>query len=156
METIFRDTVAAYIVSADHKVLFGRKDPAKPSVYADCWHVPGGGIDTGETREQALAREVQEETGIDIATAQIVLIDDTGQGESVKQRPGQPDVLVKMTFAVFKVALPVVAGDIELKQGDDLIDLAWFAVDEVRGLQLTPPARAYVDLHGTDWLITQQ
>jgi len=156
METIFRDTVAAYIVSADHKVLFGRKDPAKPSVYADCWHVPGGGIDPDETREQALAREVREETGIDIASAQMVLIDDTGRGESVKQRLDQPDVLVKMTFAVFKVALPAVSGDIELKQSDDLIDLTWFTVAEVQSLQLTPPARAYIDSHGTDWLITQQ
>lgn len=155
METIFRDTVAAYIVSADNRVLFGRKDPTKGGVYVDCWHVPGGGIDAGETREQALAREVHEETGIDISEANIVLVDDTGRGESIKQRPGQPDVLVKMSFAVYKVVLPITSGDVQLAQGDDLINLTWLGVDELRDLHLTPPAQAYFERHGTDWLIQQ-
>jgi 8-oxo-dGTP pyrophosphatase MutT (NUDIX family) len=143
-------------VSSDGKVLFGRKDPNRGGVYLDCWHVPGGGIDAGETREQALVREVLEETGLDIENAWIVLIDDTGRGESTKQRPGQPDVLVKMTFAVYKVVLPVASSTVRLLPSDDLINLKWFKADEIQGLRLTPPARAYVDTHGIDWLIKQQ
>jgi 8-oxo-dGTP pyrophosphatase MutT (NUDIX family) len=156
VETVYRDTVAAYIVSADGKVLFGRKDPARGGVYADCWHVPGGGIDDGESREQALVREIYEEVGIDIANAPMLLVPDTGRGESMKQRPGQADVLVKMTFAVYRVMLPTFASQTRLASNDDLVDLTWFSLNELQDLQLTPPARAYIDTHGTDWLTIQQ
>jgi 8-oxo-dGTP pyrophosphatase MutT (NUDIX family) len=156
MQIVHRDTVAAYIVSSDNKVLFGRKDPSKGGVYVGCWHVPGGGIDAGETSEQALVREVHEETGIDITNAYITLVDDSGRGESVKHRPGHPDVLVKMTFAVYRVAVPMQSSEIQLVADDDLIEMAWFSLEELQKLQLTPPARAYFAEHGADWLIKQQ
>jgi 8-oxo-dGTP diphosphatase len=156
METITRDIVAAYVVSADQKILFGQKDPNQGGVYLDCWHVPGGGIDAGETRTQALAREVLEETGIDITGVVVNLVDDTNTAKAVKSRPNQPDVLVKMTFAIYTVALPIPAEQVELSSGDDLINLTWFTLDELQTLQLTPPARDYFDAHGVDWLITQQ
>jgi hypothetical protein len=82
----------------------------------------------------------------------ITLIDDTGRGESLKQRPGEPDVLVKMTFAVYRMHLPMASGDVALLAGDDLIDLTWFSVADLQDLQLTPPARAYIAEHGLAWL----
>ena len=39
----------------------------------------GGGIDPGESHEQALLREVAEETGVQIAGPQLVVIEEAGQ-----------------------------------------------------------------------------
>lgn len=38
----------------------------------------GGGIDVGETAEQALFREVSEESGLEIANPKLVIIEDAG------------------------------------------------------------------------------
>lgn len=152
MKTIHRDTVAAYIMSADGKILFGRKDPAKGGVYIDCWHIPGGGIDEGETPGRAIIREVKEETGINITDSSLLLVDDKGVGESVKKRPDQEDVLVKMTFVIFKVTLPQPASEVKLQPTDDLIDLQWFDADKLDSIKMTPPAYALFDRIGTAWL----
>lgn len=84
MKTIHRDIASALIFSKDSKLLMGMKDPKSGGVYADCWHIPGGGVDEGETQEQALRREMLEEVGIDIANSKVMLVDDQGSGETEK------------------------------------------------------------------------
>ena len=72
MRTIQRDIVGGFIFSADGKLLLGKN--RKGGVYEGLFVVPGGGVDTGETKPQALRREMLEETGIDIATATVTSI----------------------------------------------------------------------------------
>lgn len=52
MRKINRIIVAALIFSKDGKLLMGTKDPRRGGVYSDCWHLPGGGVEEGETLEQ--------------------------------------------------------------------------------------------------------
>jgi mutator protein MutT len=60
-----KDGVKILILSPDKVLLFHRDNiPTIP--YPDCWHLIGGGIDEGETPEQALVREVKEEACYDL------------------------------------------------------------------------------------------
>jgi 8-oxo-dGTP diphosphatase len=53
---------AAAIIDADNRILIQCRPTGKP--YAGYWEFPGGKLDIGETPEQALVRELQEELGI--------------------------------------------------------------------------------------------
>ena len=135
MRTIKRDIVGAFIFSKDGKVLLG-----KTGVYEGLWVVPGGGIDEGETKAQALAREVLEETGIDISGAKITPFDDVMTGQSEKNlRDINERVLVKMRFYDSKVYINQDSDKIAIKAEDDLQDLHWFSKEELQKLQLSPP-----------------
>lgn len=59
------------LVDPDGYVLmFLDSDPGIPGVH--WWITPGGGVDEGETDEQAAVREVAEETGLVIAEADLI------------------------------------------------------------------------------------
>jgi 8-oxo-dGTP diphosphatase len=54
--------VAAALIVRDGEVLIGQRRPNQPM--AMLWEFPGGKIEAGESPEQALARELDEELGI--------------------------------------------------------------------------------------------
>ncbi|MGD0938197.1 MAG: (deoxy)nucleoside triphosphate pyrophosphohydrolase [Terracidiphilus sp.] len=54
--------VAAALIVRDGEVLIGQRRPDQPM--ALMWEFPGGKIEAGESPEQALARELDEELGI--------------------------------------------------------------------------------------------
>jgi 8-oxo-dGTP pyrophosphatase MutT (NUDIX family) len=141
MRSIQRDIVSALIFSKDGKLLMGMKDPHGGGVYADCWHIPGGGIDEGEDKLTALRREVREEVGIDIGSAAVNLVDDQGSGQSEKiLKDTGEKVLCKMIFNVYRVDLPQLAANVKLGPHDDLVKLAWVSPRSLVGYKLTPPS----------------
>jgi 8-oxo-dGTP diphosphatase len=54
--------VAAALIVRDGKILIGQRRPDQPMALQ--WEFPGGKIEAGESAEQALARELDEELGI--------------------------------------------------------------------------------------------
>jgi 8-oxo-dGTP diphosphatase len=63
---IFRIGVFALIFDDQGRVLLGhRRD-------IDWWNLPGGGMEAGETVDEALRREVREETGLETDVEQLV------------------------------------------------------------------------------------
>jgi len=55
------------IIHADGRVLLAERPAGKP--WAGYWEFPGGKIEIGESAQQALIRELQEELGIDVTLA---------------------------------------------------------------------------------------
>jgi 8-oxo-dGTP pyrophosphatase MutT (NUDIX family) len=139
MQTIHKDVASAIILSKDGKILLGRKQPGKPSVYPDCWHIPGGLVEADETPEAALAREIREETGVDVSSCEVSLADDSGRGEAVRYDREEP-YLAKMHFYVFFVKTGRAAAEMTISEDDDLINLTWFDLQELSNIKLTPPS----------------
>lgn len=152
MRAIYRNIVSALIFSKDGKLLMGMKDPGSGGVYADCWHIPGGGVDMGETQEQALRREIFEEVGIDIADCRVVLADDQGSGETEKVLNDGERVLCKMKFYVYRVDVGKNTDDIKTELNDDLAKLEWVSPGSLGNYKLTPPSQTLFErlgMHGS-------
>src|SRR3954453_12623628 len=61
------EVAAAVIQRPDGAFLLAQRPAGK--VYAGYWEFPGGKVEPGEPVERALARELHEELGIDVATS---------------------------------------------------------------------------------------
>lgn len=67
-ERVVVDVAVGVLMQADGRFLLTSRPEGK--VYAGYWEFPGGKLETGETVEQALRRELQEELGITIGEPQ--------------------------------------------------------------------------------------
>lgn len=61
------DVAVGVLIAPDGRFLLTSRPVGK--VYAGYWEFPGGKLEAGETVEQALRRELQEEIGVTIAAA---------------------------------------------------------------------------------------
>lgn len=66
----YRDAVGIMIINPQKKVWLGYRAWTQTSAYH--WQMPQGGIDDGETPEQAVWREMYEETGLTQETCQLI------------------------------------------------------------------------------------
>jgi mutator protein MutT len=119
------DGAKIIIVSPDKILLFHRDNI--PTIRSpDCWQLVGGGIEEGETPEQALIREVKEEVSIDLKEYKLI--------DKIKGTTGA-NVWVYVTFVDKK-------DEEKFKLGpDDGQEIGWFTIDEALALNLTPGTR---------------
>jgi 8-oxo-dGTP diphosphatase len=123
--------VEAVIVDGRGRVLLGRRafEPA-----AGKWDLPGGFLDENEEPIAGLRREVEEETGLEIAPERFV---------GFYLEPYDRRTVLAMTWRA-----TVVGG--EPRAGDDLGELRWFAPDDLprEELAFTHYTRALRDALG--------
>ena len=62
------DVAVGVLIDSQDRFLLTSRPAGKP--YAGYWEFPGGKVEAGETIEEALARELHEELGIEIGHAQ--------------------------------------------------------------------------------------
>ena len=69
----------AAIIKRDGKVLLAQRGEGK--AYAGLWEAPGGKLEYGEQPEEAMRRELEEETGLKVENACLVGVASTDTGE---------------------------------------------------------------------------
>jgi 8-oxo-dGTP diphosphatase len=93
------------------------------------WVIPGGTVELGETLQEALVREMQEEAGILVRPREVVLVFDR------IQRDGPS---VEYHYVVIDYACDYVSG--ELRAGSDADEVALVAQDDLARYDLPPQA----------------
>lgn len=91
------------------------------------WSIPGGRIEAGESDEEAVVREVREETGLDVICGSLI---------GSVERPGLAGAIIEIRD------YEAVAVGGEVAAGDDASDAGWMTPAQVAALdaagQLTP------------------
>ncbi len=141
MRTIQKDIVSAVIFSREGKIFQGMKAPDPYNIYHGCWHIPGGGVDAGETHMQALARELKEEMAFDMTGYEPELIDERyGKGEKTLRDTGER-VMQEMHFLTYKIVIDKPAAEIPVHCGDnEFVEYHWIDPQELKNIKLTPPS----------------
>ena len=119
------------IVTEDGGLLLHHRDDKPGIPNPDCWAGFGGAVEDGETVEEAVVREVREETGLQI-TDPIFLteaVDHEGDGRTV---------------SLFYIVGGVHPEDIDLQEG---AGVAVHAIADLPGLKITPFVRRAIYSH---------
>lgn len=118
-------TVTAAILIRNDRVFIGQRKAGKHM--ADLWEFPGGKLEHGETPQECLAREMQEEFGVEVAVGEFF-------GESVYEY--EHGIIRLLAYVV------------DWKSGEltpaDHQDCRWVAFEDLENYEFVPADRPFV------------
>jgi mutator protein MutT len=118
--------VGAVIIDGDRVLLVKRGHaPLKGE-----WSLPGGAVELGETLEEAVVREVLEETGLQVAVGPLV--------EIFERIEKSPDGDVAYHFVIVDYACAAVSGRVQ--HASDADEARWVHISELPAFRITPKA----------------
>jgi 8-oxo-dGTP diphosphatase len=108
----------------DGRVLIVRR--ARPPAHG-LYTLPGGGVELGETLEEAVVREVREETALDVHPVALA-----GYRQAIAR---DPKGAVERHFVILPFAARWISGEISLNE--ELAEAHWLLPGELAGLTTT-------------------
>ena len=121
------NVVAAVICDNENRILITKRNLKKSQ--GGLWEFPGGKIEDGETKEQAIIREIKEELDIDIKVDKYI-------DEKVFNYPEKDINLIAMKCSIFD-------GTIVLKEHEDA---KWVTSSELINYNFAPADMFIVDI----------
>lgn len=123
-------TVGGLVFRADGKAFFVRT-----AKWSGTWGTPGGKIDYGEGHLEAFAREIREETGLEIVDPRLVVVQDAIE---------EPEFVRPRHFLLLNLVGRVAGGAERLNH--ESLEGGWFTLEEASSLELNRPTRVLVEL----------
>ncbi len=122
--------LAAYaLIVRNHRILLCRLTDQTGS--AGMWTLPGGKVEFGEHPDNAVVREVLEETGLKVSTANVLAV-----SSELFHLTGSRMHAVRIVYKV-----RVEGGSLRYEQGGTTDVCRWFTLDEARKLPLVSLGR---------------
>ena len=115
--------VSAAIFRDGRILIVRRRRPPAQGLYT----LPGGGVELGETLEQAVVREIREETALEIEPIELVGFRQAIARDAVGR--------VERHFVILPFAAHWIAGEVSLNE--ELAEAHWLAPSELAGLKTT-------------------
>ena len=122
--------VGALILDDARVLLIQRGQPP----LAGYWSLPGGGVETGERLEEAIIREVEEETGLEVATDSIATVFERVMPDSAGS--------CEYHYVLIDFYCRILRG--ELRAGSDSQAVGWFAINSLDDLLMTEGTREVI------------
>ncbi len=123
-------TVGGLLKREDGKYLF-----LKTHKWQNLWGIPGGKINLGESAEQALSREVLEETNQVVTSSSFVISQDC---------VNHPEFYKPAHFVLLNYVMEIEAGR-EVVLNDEAEEFQWLTLEEAKEIDLNTPTRILVD-----------
>ena len=120
------NVVAAVIFNEDNKILIAQRNLKKSQ--GGLWEFPGGKIESGETREHAIVREIKEEMNIEIEVEKYL-------AEKVFEYP-------EKTINLIALKCKIINGKITLNEHEDA---KWINKNELTNYNFAPADRFIIE-----------